>query len=388
MNAENTIFQDNGTYGFTAKVVDLSTMDIKYQVFTDYRTEEEAKKAAKKADKRYEEAIKQIKKNEGRTFISYLKDWFEDVQSYTDCTYQTGYAWTIYHIIIPNTEDIPIEDITEEFITKLLKKCTPICESAAPMVYKLLHLVMKDIVAEGYLLTNPMDYISPPRKKIPKTVHYEKNQIRELLDGCKDYHSIYWEVLMALFCGLRPGEIRGLKITDFDLEQNTVHVCRQIGNNFKLEVMEDNSLSFKKQKDQPKAVKSESSDRILGIPKLIKEQTILRYQENKTKRCLPEWEGYLSLGTNGKLKGDYTYNNALKNICRGKGLPRITMHQLRHLYASILLEENVPLETISKMMGHRSITTTLNIYCSIIEAKKDIRNFAEENLDPLGGIGV
>ena len=46
-----------------------------------------------------------------------------------------------------------------------------------------------------------------------------------------------------------------------------------------------------------------------------------------------------------------------------KWLTKISAHGLRHLCATILLEQNVPLEEISHILGHASVSTTFDIYC-------------------------
>ncbi|HRX57869.1 MAG TPA: tyrosine-type recombinase/integrase [Eubacteriales bacterium] len=57
------------------------------------------------------------------------------------------------------------------------------------------------------------------------------------------------------------------------------------------------------------------------------------------------------------------YSN-FKKLLRQNGLPDIRLHDLRHTYATQLLDLNVDLKTISQMLGHTSIKTTADIYIS------------------------
>ena len=50
---------------------------------------------------------------------------------------------------------------------------------------------------------------------------------------------------------------------------------------------------------------------------------------------------------------------------------RISLHSLRHHFATMLLEQDMPLETISKLLGHKNVLTTFNIYVGIIDANED-----------------
>ena len=64
-----------------------------------------------------------------------------------------------------------------------------------------------------------------------------QKEIKTLLSAsCKD--NWYLEILLALFCGLRKGEIRGLKFSDFNEEKKTVKIQRQLGNQYELKANE------------------------------------------------------------------------------------------------------------------------------------------------------
>lgn len=65
------------------------------------------------------------------------------------------------------------------------------------------------------------------------------------------------------------------------------------------------------------------------------------------------------------------------------GLPKISSHGLRHLCATILLEQGVPLEEISHILGHASPATTFDIYCGEIQGRTNIIDFLSDNYDPI-----
>lgn len=112
-------------------------------------------------------------------------------------------------------------------------------------------------------------------------------------------------------------------------------------------------------------------------------EEILKLTENH------EWAEYICLGVKGNIKSDGTYTEAIKRICKRNGLPHITMHGLRHMFATILIEQGVSLEKISKLMGHKSVATTFEIYCGIMEAKKEIAKTIDSVMDPaIGAVKV
>ena len=60
-------------------------------------------------------------------------------------------------------------------------------------------------------------------------------------------------------------------------------------------------------------------------------------------------------------------NQVLTNKLYALGLPRVTFHGLRHTHASVLLYQGVSVLSVSKRLGHSSITTTQSTYLHIIK---------------------
>ena len=74
---------------------------------------------------------------------------------------------------------------------------------------------LKDALDDGYLETNPLLDMKKYYWDVPAMVIYSKKQIQTLLQAAYEYHSVYLEILLALFVGLRKGEILGLQYSEF-----------------------------------------------------------------------------------------------------------------------------------------------------------------------------
>ena len=85
--------------------------------------------------------------------------------------------------------------------------------------------------------------------------------------------------------------------------------------------------------------------------------------------------GYICCQENGKPRGLSSFNIALTKLCNRNGLPVITVHGLRHMFATILLEQGVPLVKISGLLGHSSIHTTYEYYCDVMDEQDKIIAF-------------
>lgn len=394
-NTSTTIYFKNNMWNYITKEVDTRTYQVTYAEKCGFDTFEQAERNYEQDQRIFKQSMQKLKKATGYefTFSGYLDYWFQHIlTSYAYGTYQYGCAWVIYNLVIPTIEqDVLLNMVNTAYINRILKNCSPACESAGHMVRKVLNIAMKDAVADGYLQTNPVVNSDTYKEIVPKIVIYSKPQIKQLLQASCQYHSIYLEVLLGLFCGLRPGEIRGLKYSDFDFKEKTVTIARQITRDYTVTVDKadkENTLKIQSKSGTPKPPKSYSSYRTLRVPDVIIREVLDRKKENSelSKRARvfdTNYQEYISLGPNGHVKSDGTVLCALKRICRNNSLPVITGHGLRHLYASILIEQGVPLEKISKLMGHRDVATTFQVYCGIIHAKEQIRDYVEENLNPL-----
>ena len=70
------------------------------------------------------------------------------------------------------------------------------------------------------------------------------------------------------------------------------------------------------------------------------------------------------------------------------GLPAVTVHGLRHMFATILVEQGVPLVKISGLLGHSSVNTTFEYYCDVMDEKEKIIAFMNDAFIPEGREGT
>jgi integrase len=73
-------------------------------------------------------------------------------------------------------------------------------------------------------------------------------------------------------------------------------------------------------------------------------------------------EGYVFARADGRPIDPDEATKRFREIVRGAGLPQLTLHGLRHLCATWLLAEGIPLRAVSEMLGHSSPNVTLGIY--------------------------
>lgn len=139
--------------------------------------------------------------------------------------------------------------------------------------------------------------------------------------------------------------------------------------------------------EQERPVKSQADllvDELLGKPVQKEEaqpQNPSLAKTEKSRLSEPD-NGYVSCQPDGKPRALSSFNQALTKMCERNGLPAITVHGLRHMFATILIERGVPLVKISGLLGHSSIHTTYEYYCDVMDEKDKIIAFMNDTFVP------
>lgn len=160
---------------------------------------------------------------------------------------------------------------------------------------------------------------------------------------------------LAIFGGFRRGEILGLEWSDIDFETNIVHIRRTVHYSKQLGYYdtEPKSKSSVRSLQLPESV-------ILTIKQLRNEQlsTRIKVGDNwhNTERLFTTWNGQQMSGS--------APTSWLIKTCERYGLPKVNLHSMRHLNASLLISSGVDVKTVQSILGHSQASTTLDIYAA------------------------
>lgn len=220
---------------------------------------------------------------------------------------------------------------------------------------------------------NPCSKVKlPPKPKYHREL-LEKSEIEEFLEVARN-HGIYLEVLFGITYGLRMGEILGLRFKDINLRRKILVPLVQVSKGY------SNNPLFS---DKPKLnfiVNSdlktgESTGRTLNITnematfiKALKEKYI--EEGVATKETIDNC--YIFCKPDGSYRKQNYLKNRFRKVRTEYGLPKLRFHDLRHTFASVLLEDGVPIATVSNALGHASIDTTFKSYYDVISGGKQI----------------
>ena len=379
-------------YGFRVKLVFQDCRDTTQQKggFT-------SKKAAEQART---EVIGQLYSN---TYVVYdnvsmeefLEFWLEDVMrpEMTDPSY-VAYRNAIVKHINQNLGKTKLTKLNLGNIQQLYNKEFAISESVVKLVKTIMNTSMAYALDKKMISVNPADGVDLPKKRKKtefrtrhideqKTLNIEQTEI--LIEAAKKT-PIYLQVMFAVLMGLRRSEIIGLKYSDVDYINRTLHVERQLGI---VPMSKKEDFKPKTYTKQEVDVKTESSNRIIPIPDRLFEAILeerQRYEKNRSRRINdknnPFFDGnYICCSTYGKPRSKDFHWKYFKKLLQENNLPDIRWHDLRATYCTILLKNDFNPKAVSKLMGHAKEIITIDVYGDNQEIIEDCLEVLEPFID-------
>lgn len=179
----------------------------------------------------------------------------------------------------------------------------------------------------------------------------------------------YNHFLFILQTGVRSSELRGLKWDDIDFKNRVIHIRRN--------VTYDSILN----KFILGELKTKSGYRDIPMTQTVYDllMDIKNQQSSKRKILSFEFADHVFLNSNGNLTANSGYDNYLKYICKKADIQRISMHTLRHTFATRCIESGMKPKTLQKILGHANISITMDLYVHVTEdeKEKEMKKFEE-----------
>lgn len=291
---------------------------------------------------------------------------------------ETTYKRNIETLKIIDTTNIsfsPIQKIEPHEINNALLTLTHYSNSVISKTFGIIKLGFNKALLNNIISSSPFNtiglIIKPKSDKETKKIDALTLEEQKLLINELDTtENIYKDIIkIAMYTGMRIGEILCLKNQDIDFNKNIIKISKTLTRD------KDDRIIL------GTSTKTYAGERSIPINSNIKNILQKLCQENKD----------FLFYRNGKFINVSTINSAFKRICKNAGIrviiieekkkyrknnaiiksSNVNTHMLRHTYATRCIESGMQAVVLQKLLGHRDIETTLNTYTSVFSKFKE-----------------
>lgn len=210
-------------------------------------------------------------------------------------------------------------------------------------------------VEKGVLQRNPHEGVELHKLRPPKKIDaYELDDHKKIVDFTRNNGQLYWIYYLLIATGMRFGEAAALTWDDVKLKKRTISI-----NKTSVELHGSPIIQL-----HPK---TSAGNRIISIPENVADFL------KEVKGSLDPDLNYRNLvipNTRYNIITSANTNKRWKRTCAVLDIPYQGVHSLRHTWATRALEKGVDVKTVSAMLGHKNVITTMNIYQDVLAAHR------------------
>lgn len=262
-----------------------------------------------------------------QTVGEYLERWLEDsVKGSVKPRTHESYGWLVRKHIIPEIGRVKLASLNPAHLQRLYHSRMESGLSAR-YIHAAMHRALKQALRWGLVPRNACEAVDPPKPQKKEITPLSRDEARRLLEAVRDDRLEAFYVL-AIHCGLRRGELLGLRWEDVDLDAATLQVRRILS-----------TAKTGPRFAAPKTAKSRRTVR-LNRPAVEALQRHHGRQFEESTILADEWQDYglVFATTNGApMDPSNLIARSFKPLLRNAGLPNIRFHDLRHTCATLLL---------------------------------------------------
>lgn len=304
-------------------------------------------------------------------FKPFLLDWFETkYKKNVSIRTWEGREYMLHKHLIPKFAHYKLQEITTYELDAFYayKVESGLSPKTVKDLHNLMNLCLSQAVKWGYLKYNPARDSSPPRlvEKEIQTWDYDTTKLF-LQVARKEGKDAFYTV--AVFTGMRRGELLGLKWADVNFKQKKLYIQR--------------SLSYTKSEGYLlKNTKTSKSKRQISISTQIVDSLMEhRQKQDELKEILREgYEDHDLVFPNqfGGFKNPDNLRREFNCLVQKVKVHRITIHGLRHTHATWLLKNGINPKVVSERLGHNDVSITLKTYSHV---SSDLQEEAADKLE-------
>jgi integrase len=303
------------------------------------------------------------------TVEGYTTEWLEGIRRLDRLS---AAAWTNYRhclrlYVTPHIGMRRLETVKPSTLTSLYgvlrerggKNSRPLSATTVRLVHKVISKALADAVEDGTLASNPASRAKVPPPVRPDTAVWSPENARTFLAFVRQ-DRLYPAWLLAVHCGLRRGELAGLRWQDLDLDRGGAAIEQQRTTDG------DGHLVTKGPKGKSRRTVALGADVVTALREL-------RIKVAGEREFLGvEWDESACVFTHSDSSPLFPerFTTAFQAAIVRAGVPRIRLHDARHTAATLMILEGVAPNTVQALLGHYSAAFTLDRYAHVLDRMK------------------
>lgn len=284
-----------------------------------------------------------------KSFAQIVELWKTDKKQYVKKSSFSAYTLLIENHLLPEFGNKHSVEETEVQAFVFQKLESGLSQKTVKDILIVLKMILKFGAKNKWLSYDPFEIQYPTVRESQFIEVLSRTHQKKIMNYIQEHFTFRnLGVYICLSSGMRIGEICALTWEDIDTDNGVLRVNRTIQ---RIYVIEDGNRRTELVLDTPK---TKNSIREIPISK-----DLLRILKPFKKIVNPS---FFVLTNDTKPTEPRTYRSYYKNLIKYLEIPEIKFHGLRHSFATRCIESNCDYKTVSVLLGHSNISTTLNLY--------------------------